>query len=113
MPTVLLGLLAGYLLTASAGAYIAVSVVAALGGVAAGFEHSGAAQGAARGLGGGALFGATLLLGAALVGDPATVTLPDPPGVLVAFTALFGVVFGAVGGALRRRTDSSGAPATR
>ncbi len=100
----LLGLLAGYLLTLDATAYVVVSVLAGVGGLAAGFEHPRAGEGAARGLGGGAVFGTTLLLAAALAGEPATVTLPDPPGVLVLFTVAAGVLLGAAGGALRART---------
>ncbi|MBA2349176.1 MAG: hypothetical protein H0V81_12860 [Solirubrobacterales bacterium] len=101
----ILGLLAGYLLTAGTTAYVVVSVLAGLGGLAAGFEHPTAGEGAARGLGGGAVFGATLLLGAALTAEPATVTLPEPPGLLVVFTVAFGVLLGAAGGALRSRAD--------
>lgn len=111
----LFGLLTGYLLTTSETAYLVLSILGVVGGIGAGFEHPRAGEGAARGLAGGLLFGTMILLGAALVGDPATAKLPDPPGVLVAITTVLGVVFGAIGGALRGRVERRrvGAPRGR
>lgn len=102
---VLFGLLTGYLLTVSETAYLVLSVLGVLGGIGAGFEHRSAGEGTGRGLAGGLLFGTTILLAAALVGDPATTELPDPPGILVAVTTVLGMAFGAIGGALRGRVE--------
>lgn len=102
---VLYGLLTGYLLTVDASAYLVLSVLGILGGIGAGFDHPRAGEGALRGFAGGLLFGVAILLGAAAVGDPATTDLPDPPGVLVVVTTFLGIVFGAVGGALRGRVE--------
>lgn len=101
----LYGLLTGYVLTADGTAYLVLSVLGVLGGIGAGFDHPRAGEGATRGLAGGMLFGVTILLGAALSGDAATADLPDPPGVLVVVTTVLGVVFGALGGALRGRVE--------
>lgn len=101
----LFGLLTGYLLTASETAYLVLSILGIVGGIGAGFEHPRAGEGALRGLCGGLLFGTTILLAAALVGDPATTELPNPPGLLVVITTVLGVVFGAIGGALRGRVE--------
>jgi hypothetical protein len=105
----LFGLLAGYLLTVDQTAYFVVSALGVLGGIGAGFEHPNPGEGAARGFAGGLLFGTMILLGAALVGDPATAHLPEPVGLLVVITTVLGVAFGALGGMLRRRR----APAPR
>ena len=101
----LFGLVTGYALTRSETVYLVLSAVGVLGGIGAGFEHPTAGEGAARGFGGGLLFGTGILLGAVLVAEPATTDLPEPVGLLVVATTVLGVLFGAIGGALRRRVD--------
>jgi len=78
-------------------------VIAVLGGIGAGFDHDGAAAGAKRGLLGGTLFGASVLIAHEIHGATAKADLPDPAVLLVVATALLGVAFGAIGGYLRAR----------
>ena len=101
------GALSGVLLGVSEGAYVAVSLVAVLGGIAAGYEHPNADEGALRGVCGGLLFGTFLLLGGTLTGKEAKASIPDPQWILPIVTTVLGVVFGAIGGGLRARREPS------
>jgi hypothetical protein len=103
----LAGLGAGLLLGVSETAYLVVSLVAILGGILAGYDHDGAGEGALRGVCGGMLFGTFILLGGTLVGREAKADLPDPTGLLPVITTILGVLFGAIGGALRHRGDTA------
>jgi hypothetical protein len=100
VPTVL-GAAAGVLLGVSAAAYWAIGLVAAVGGVLAGFEHADGWDGADRGLVGGALYGTGLLIAHAIVGTDAQVSLPGFAPILAIFTAIIGMLLGALGGRLR------------
>jgi len=97
----LAGAMAGVLLVTSKGAYLVFSILAILGGIAAGYEHPDAGEGARRGFCGGLLFGVMILFVATLAGSDAKADLPDPQWVLVVITTLLGVLFGATGGAMR------------
>jgi hypothetical protein len=101
------GALAGWLLGVNDIAYIVWSVLALAGAYVAGLEHHGAGEGAIRGVLGGSLFGAVLLLVHNAIGDEATVHLPEPEIVLVAITALIGTVSGALGGRRRVRHEEA------
>ena len=85
-----------------------LSVLAVLGGIGAGFDHVGAGAGARRGLLGGTLFGAAVLIAHEIHGATAEADLPEPAILLVVATALLGVLFGALGGYLRARTATAG-----
>jgi hypothetical protein len=100
------GALTGVALGISEAAWIVVNVVMVLGGVAAGFDHLGAAAGARRGLLGGLLFGLALLATHELTGMNAEAKLPDPAILLVVVTTVAGVGLGALGGALRARAQA-------
>jgi hypothetical protein len=100
---VLYGAVTGYFLGVSEGTYLVLSVLAVLGGIGAGFDHDGAAAGAKRGLLGGTLFGASVLLAHEIHGATAKADLPEPAILLVVATAVLGVAFGAIGGYLRAR----------
>jgi hypothetical protein len=100
VPT-LFGAVAGVLLGVSAAAYWAIGLVAAVGGVLAGFEHSDGWDGADRGLVGGALYGTGLLIAHAIAGTDAQVSLPGFAPILAIFTAIIGMLLGALGGRLR------------
>jgi hypothetical protein len=105
------GALAGVLLGVSAGAYWAIGLVALVGGVLAGFEHADGWDGADRGLVGGTLYGTGLLVAHAIAGTDATVSLPGFAPILVVFTAIIGMLAGALGGRLRRGAmERSGMP---
>src|SRR6266550_152142 len=101
VPTVF-GALAGVVLGISAGAYWVIGLAALAGGVLAGFEHADGWDGADRGLVGGALYGTGLLIGHGVAGTDATVSLPSFAPILIVFTAIVGMLAGALGGRLRR-----------
>jgi hypothetical protein len=109
-----LGAVLGVVLGISSGGYWGLSALAALGGFLAGFEHEGGADGARRGVLGGALFGAGLLLAHAIAGTHAKVSLGSVPLLLVLIDAIIGALLGALGAraaqAAGQRESSSGAP---
>jgi hypothetical protein len=98
----LFGAVTGIALGASSALYWLLSLLALIGGVLAGFEHRDGWGGADRGLVGGTLFGTFLLIAHAISGADAEVKLPGFEPILVLFTAIFGVLAGALGGRLRR-----------
>ena len=104
------GALCGVVLGASKPLYLLLSLLAAVGGFLAGFEHRGAGEGVARGLVGGLLFGTFILLAHRITGAHPKASLPNPEIVLVVLTALFGAGLGAAGGALRARRSRGPAP---
>src|SRR3954447_7956837 len=71
------GALAGWLLGVNETAYLVWSVLALLGGYLAGLEHRGAGEGAIRGVLGGSLFGAVLLLVHQALDKEPKADLPD------------------------------------
>jgi hypothetical protein len=115
VPTVF-GAIAGIVLGVSSAGYWAIGLAAAVGGVLAGFEHADGWDGADRGLVGGALYGIGLLVAHGIAGTTAQVSLPGFAPILAVFTAIIGMLLGALGGRLRRGAmERSGtpAPATR
>jgi hypothetical protein len=101
----LAGALAGWLVGVNETAYLVWSVLALLGGYLAGLEHRGAAEGAIRGVLGGSLFGAVLLLVHQAIDKAPKAELPDPELLLVVLTALIGTVAGSLGGRRRARHE--------
>ena len=101
----LYGLLTGFLLGVNEGAYLILSILGILGGLVAGYDHLGADEGFVRGICGGLLFGTFILVGHSIFGMEAKAKIPDPHGVLVGITTLFGAILGAIGGALRGRRE--------
>jgi hypothetical protein len=105
------GAITGVILGLTAAGYWAISLVALVGGVLAGFEHAHGWEGADRGVVGGALFGTGILVAHAIAGTEAQVSLGSFPPLLVVFTAVIGMLAGALGGRLRRITaEHSAAP---
>jgi hypothetical protein len=105
------GALCGYLLGTSQPWFNILMLLAGLGGVGAGFEHPGPREGALRGIAGGVLFAAALLICFRLRAQPAQVPLPLPlPGMVVVYAAM-GAPLGALGGRLRRRAEDGRADA--
>lgn len=73
-----LGVICGWLLGVDETSYTVLSVLAILGGIASGYEHIGAGDGAKRGVIGGALFGAAIVATSAVTGAEPEAHLPDP-----------------------------------
>ena len=105
---VVFGAVCGVALGLSEPVYLGLSLLAALGAVAAGFEHSRSGSGFLRGVVGGCLFGAALLAAHAIIGARPLAKLPDPPVMLVVFTTVIGAVLGALGAWLRGRRERAG-----
>ena len=96
------GAVVGVLLGVSAGAYWALSALAGLGAVLAGFEHQDGWGGADRGLVGGAVFGLGVLLAHWVAGTHAKVSLGGFPPFLIVIDAIAGMFLGALGGRIAR-----------
>src|SRR5437588_12617033 len=96
VPAFLFGVVGGVMNDPSAVAYDVGLGLGLFGGLAAGLEHDGAAAGAQRGLTGGALFGAGILVGHHLLSRRTTVALPHPEAVEVIVVALFSALLGAL-----------------
>lgn len=108
---VLFGALCGWLLGVSEAAYLLlVGPVAILGGLGAGLDHLGGRSGALRGVLGGALFGASILVVHELTGEDPKANLPDPPILLAVVTAVGGALLGALGGRFRARREPQPQP---
>jgi hypothetical protein len=101
----LYGLLTGLLLGVTSGGYLVLSILGILGGLVAGYDHLGADEGFVRGICGGLLFGTFILVGHSIFGMEAKAKIPDPHGVLVGITTVFGAILGAIGGAVRARHE--------
>jgi hypothetical protein len=98
------GAVSGVVLGASAAGYWALQVVALIGAVVGGLEHPNAREGAIRGLVGGTIYGAFILIAHAVTGSDENVKLPDFAPILVVFTAIFGMLASGLGGWLRGRS---------
>jgi hypothetical protein len=99
------GAIVGLLLGRSASAYTLLSLLAIVGGIAAGYDHDGAPAGARRGVFGGLLFGAAIIVAHEIDGSEAKADLPDPAILLVVVTSGAGTLLGALGGWLRGRRE--------
>lgn len=102
----ILGAVVGWAVGQSAAAYTVLSVIAALGGIAGGFDHDGALQGAKRGLLMGTVYGIGLVIVHAIDGGEAKANLADPLILQIVVTAFFGTILSAIGGFLRGRAES-------
>jgi len=99
------GLITGLLLGISGPAYLILSLLGILGGLAAGYDHADANEGAVRGICGGMLFGTFILLGGTLIGKEAKESIPDPQWTLPVITTVLGAIFGAIGASVRGRYE--------
>src|SRR5918992_570543 len=98
----------GWVLGVNEAAYVVLSLLGIGGGYFAGFEHEGAGAGAIRGILGGSLFGASILLAHEAIGAEPKAHLPHPEILLVAITTAFGVALGALGGRRRAQLEAAG-----
>jgi hypothetical protein len=102
------GAITGWTLGLSEAAYTILSILGIGGGYFAGMEHESAKTGAIRGVFGGSLFGASILLVHEAIGADPKAHLPHPEIVLVAITTAFGVGLGAIGGHRREQLEKAG-----
>ncbi len=102
------GAITGWMLGLSEAAYVILSILGIGGGYFAGMEHEGARTGAMRGIFGGSLFGASILLVHQATGAEPQAHLPHPEIILVAITTAFGVGLGALGGRRRQELEDAG-----
>lgn len=105
------GVVTGYFLGVSEGAYLVLSILGVVGGIGAGFDHVGAAAGAKRGVIAGSVFGAAILIAHEIHGKEAKADLPDPAILLVVLTTVLAIGFAALGGWLRGRATARAAAA--
>jgi uncharacterized membrane protein (UPF0136 family) len=103
------GLLTGFVLGHSKTAYIVLSILAAIGGYVAGFEHRSGREAAIRGLIGGLFFGGGILLMHEITGDTPKAKLPEPAVILMIATAGIGAVLAAFGAGARATREEKGA----
>jgi hypothetical protein len=96
------GAVVGVVIGVSAGGYWGLAALAGLGAIMAGFEHQDGWGGADRGLVGGALFGAGILIAHTIAGTHAKVSLGSFPALLIVIDAIAGMLLGAIGGRLGR-----------
>ncbi len=101
------GAIAGFLLAPLPGLYIALQVVAAVGGILAGLEHRGFGQAAMRGLGAGLVFGVAILVAHAISGGTDHNYLGKAPIALPAITAVAGAILALIGAFARRRLETA------
>src|SRR5205085_8843591 len=97
------GALCGWVLGVSEAGYVVLTTLGVAGGLAAGFEHDSAREGALRGVFGGVLFAGSILVVHELIGGDAEATLPDPPALIIAVYGAISTGLGAIGGLLRSR----------
>src|ERR671933_1954862 len=102
------GALCGWLLGVNKTAYTVLTLLAIGGGYFAGKEHDGAGEGALRGLVGGSLFGAGILLLHEATGKEAKADLPHPAALLLVVTVGAGIALGALGGRATHNQIESG-----
>jgi len=86
--------------------YIAIQVLAAVGGILAGLEHRSLGQAALRGFGGGLCYGAGIILVHDIVGGTDH-NLLQQPILFPLITAVFGAIFAAIGCFVRRRLEGT------
>jgi hypothetical protein len=94
------GVLAGVLLGASKGAYLAIGLLAAVGAFLSGFEHVDGWEGADRGFFGGIFYGIGLLAAHAVIDNHPKTSIPSFRPLLVVLTAIVGMFLAAAGGSL-------------
>ena len=102
------GAITGIMLGISEPVYLVLSLLGILGGFGAGLEHEYALEGFYRGLLGGLLFGFGILLAHGIADVEPKAHLPEPEVLLIAITAGFGAVLGALGGRMRERSLKRG-----
>jgi hypothetical protein len=106
LPALVLGVVVGVVLDLSSAIYLLLALLSGLGAILAGREHRSVVEGAQRGLVGGLMWGAGVVLGHHLLSRRATVALPHPEALELIITSLVSIPLGAIGGALRSRREA-------
>jgi hypothetical protein len=96
------GAVAGLMLGASAGLYLGLQAIGAVGGLAAGLEHHEPGQAVIRGLFGGLFFGCAIAITHEWAGGTDHGLMPQP-ALLPVITTCFGGGLAGLGALLRRR----------
>ena len=102
---VIAGIICGIVLGVNGTAYTILTLVLVAGGIAGGYEHPNADEGAVRGLCSGVVFGTMIVATSAVSGMNPDAKLPHPPGFLPVLTGIITIFLGALGGWLRSRHD--------
>jgi|SRR5947209_7992557 len=102
---VIAGIICGIVLGINGTAYTILTLVLVLGGIAGGYEHPNADEGAVRGLCSGLIFGTVIVATSAVSGMHPDAKLPHPPGFLPVITGIVTIFLGALGGWLRSRHE--------
>jgi hypothetical protein len=102
---VIAGIICGIVLGINGTAYTILTLVLVLGGIAGGYEHPNADEGAVRGLCSGIVFGTLIVATSAVSGMHPEAKLPHPPGFLPVVTGIVTIFLGAFGGWLRSRHE--------
>ena len=102
---VVAGIICGIVLGINGTAYTILTLVLVLGGIAGGYEHPNADEGAVRGLCSGLVFGTLIVATSAVSGMHPDAKLPHPPGFLPVVTGFVTIFLGAFGGWLRSRHE--------
>jgi hypothetical protein len=108
---ILLGAICGWLLGVTEIGYTVLTLLAILGGLAAGYEHATLGSGALRGLWGGTLFSLTICEVHRLIGNDSLASTPKPIEIIVIVFAVISMILGLIGAALRRKRENK-TPAT-
>jgi hypothetical protein len=108
----LAGAVCGFLLGVSEPAWWISQIVVTLGGVAAGTEHPRPSHGAIRGALSGTMLGIGIVIANATSGDPAQAPLPSPAILVVAITAVGGILSGSTGARLSSVVHRTASPHT-
>ena len=99
------GIICGIVLGIDKTTYTVLTLLLIVGGIAGGYEHPNADEGAIRGLCSGLVFGAVIVATSAVSGMDPEAKLPHPPGLLPIITGVITLFLGALGGWLRGRHE--------
>jgi hypothetical protein len=106
----LAGAVCGFLLSETETGWWIGNAIAALGGLAGGYEHEHPRAGAARGALAGLMFGVGIVLADAVTAAAPIATTPEPLVLLPPITVIAGTALGTLGSRLRARAGTSHEP---
>jgi hypothetical protein len=101
------GIICGWQLGESELRYTVLTVIAMVGGIGAGFEHTSLREGALRGLFIGALFAFAICETHRAIDVSSLASTPKPIEILIPVFALISAALGTIGAAFRRRREQT------